>query len=387
VDRRHFIAAASALAAPRAAVSGQDIASGDDSAIRAMVRRYLDARETEDLKAIEPLFTADADQLVSDGTWRKGRDQLVKGMLESSRKNPAKRTIAVESVRLLADDVALVDGRYTQKGENGGIDRAMWTAITLKRTADGWRIAAIRNMLPAESPAVPKVEPDPQTVLNEAQSLAMRGHYEEALQKHVWFHDNALRINPAMIGVRLSFALSYWVALGEHYPKARAALVAIRDKDVEAMKPGTATVQLFSDIKSINGYLDESSKTVELFKAIDADRPMLAARSYLHAEETLADAGEYALCGKYIPEPEERLVSSIRLYRMHAAEESSRPRDFGIPAYAVRSFVKTTRQLITILARAGRKPEAELIQRKALEVLDDPRIRDAIVDVKTEPKH
>jgi hypothetical protein len=79
---------------------------------------------------------------------------LVKGMLESSRKNPAKRSITVESVRLLTADVALADGRYIQKGQAGGKDREMCTAITLKRGVDGWRIAAIRNMLPAsQSPS------------------------------------------------------------------------------------------------------------------------------------------------------------------------------------------------------------------------------------------
>ena len=59
------------------------------------------------------------------------------------------RSIAVESVRLLGPDVALADGRYTQTGLAGGGNRAMWTAIVLKRGPDGWRIAAIRNMLPA----------------------------------------------------------------------------------------------------------------------------------------------------------------------------------------------------------------------------------------------
>jgi uncharacterized protein (TIGR02246 family) len=123
--------------------------SADETAIRAVVQKYVDAREASDAKAIESLFTPDADQLVSDGTWRRGRDELVRGMQESSRKNPAKRSIRVESVRLLSPDVALADGRYTQKGQAAGNDREMWTTITLKRGSDGWRIAAIRNMLPA----------------------------------------------------------------------------------------------------------------------------------------------------------------------------------------------------------------------------------------------
>ena len=126
--------------------------SADEAALRAVVQKYVDAREAKDPKAIGALFTADADQLVSDGTWRRGRDALVRGMLESSRRNPARRSITVESVRFLSPEVALVDGRYIQKGAEGGKDREMWTAITLKRVAGGWRIAAIRNMLPAVPP-------------------------------------------------------------------------------------------------------------------------------------------------------------------------------------------------------------------------------------------
>jgi uncharacterized protein (TIGR02246 family) len=131
-----------------APVFAQPPTKGDDAAVRDVVRLYVEAREARDAKAVEALLVPDADQLVSDGTWRRGRDALVRGMLESSRKNPAKRTIDVESVRLLGPDVALADGRYTLAGA-GRDDRAMWTAIILTRTPEGWKIAGIRNMLPA----------------------------------------------------------------------------------------------------------------------------------------------------------------------------------------------------------------------------------------------
>ena len=148
MNRRSFFAATSLLATTSASGSAQE-PSADETAVHQVVQRYVDAREASDPKAIETLFTPDADHLVSDGTCRKGRDVLVKGMLESSKKNPAKRSITVESVRLLTPDVAMADSRYIQKNEAGGKDREMWTAITLRRGADGWRIAAVRNMLPA----------------------------------------------------------------------------------------------------------------------------------------------------------------------------------------------------------------------------------------------
>ena len=70
-----------------------------------MVRRYVAAREARDPKAIEALFTADADQLVSSGEWRRGRDAVVKGTLASSAATGGSRTITVETVRMLGPDV------------------------------------------------------------------------------------------------------------------------------------------------------------------------------------------------------------------------------------------------------------------------------------------
>src|SRR5262245_60397171 len=108
MNRRRFLAATSCMAATSTAAAKEP--SADDAAVRKVVQRYVDAREARDARDIEPLLTPDADQLVSDGTWRKGRDELVKGMLESSRRNPARRTIEVTSVRLLTAEVALADG-------------------------------------------------------------------------------------------------------------------------------------------------------------------------------------------------------------------------------------------------------------------------------------
>ena len=96
--------------------------------------------------------TDDADQLVSTGEWRRGRDALVRGMLSSSARETGKRILAVESVRFLGVDVAIADARY----EIG--DRKMWSTFIMKRGSGGWRIQAIRNMLPT---AQSTTRPDP----------------------------------------------------------------------------------------------------------------------------------------------------------------------------------------------------------------------------------
>jgi hypothetical protein len=52
-------------------------------------------------------------------------------------------------VRFLSPDVALVDARYEIAGSGGADPRRMWSAFVIVRTPQGWRIDAIRNMLPA----------------------------------------------------------------------------------------------------------------------------------------------------------------------------------------------------------------------------------------------
>ena len=129
------------------------IGQSDEAAIRQVVQKYVDARESMDANAIEALFTSDADQLVSTGEWRKGRSEVVRGTMASSQSSGGKRSITVVSVRFVAPGVAIADGRYEITGIAGGGSRSMWTTLTLARGSEGWRIAAIRNMLPA--PATP----------------------------------------------------------------------------------------------------------------------------------------------------------------------------------------------------------------------------------------
>jgi uncharacterized protein (TIGR02246 family) len=119
-------------------------AASDQDEIRALVQRYVDARNHKDATAVRALFTSDADQLVSTGEWRRGLDALLKGAMASSRKESGTSTVTLESVRMIGADTAIADGRYQTSPE-----RKMWSTFVLLRTKAGWRIAAIRNMLPA----------------------------------------------------------------------------------------------------------------------------------------------------------------------------------------------------------------------------------------------
>jgi uncharacterized protein (TIGR02246 family) len=125
----------------------------DDQEVRAVVERYVGARERRDGAAIAALFTADADQFTTGGEWRRGRDAVVRGGLASSEQTGGTRRITIRAVRFLGRDVAIADGAYELAGARDGTTRRMWTTFVMTRGAGLWRIAAIRNASP---PAIPE---------------------------------------------------------------------------------------------------------------------------------------------------------------------------------------------------------------------------------------
>jgi uncharacterized protein (TIGR02246 family) len=123
--------------------------AADESAIRAVIQEFLDARDANDAKRVSAVLTADADQQQTSGERRRGRDAVVKGSLSTQQNTGGKRTIAVDAIRFIAADVALADGRYDSVGRADGSDLHMLTSIVLRREGGAWKIAAIRNMVPS----------------------------------------------------------------------------------------------------------------------------------------------------------------------------------------------------------------------------------------------
>ena len=136
------------ITAPGGSQQGAPDRAKDEAAIREVVKQYVATREKGDAAALGALFTADVDQLVSSGEWRRGREAVVKGSLASSQQAQGKRTFTVDTVRMIAANVALADSRY-EIAQTDGVTRRMWASWLLVKDGSAWKIAAIRNMLPA----------------------------------------------------------------------------------------------------------------------------------------------------------------------------------------------------------------------------------------------
>jgi ketosteroid isomerase-like protein len=116
--------------------------------ITALIDNYSLARENKDTVLLKAILMPDVDQLVSTGEWRDGIQSSVKGMLRSSASTPGTRTLTVEKIRLVSSSSAIVDCRYEIKNDDGSL-RKMWSTFVVVSEKDGWKISAIRNMLPS----------------------------------------------------------------------------------------------------------------------------------------------------------------------------------------------------------------------------------------------
>jgi len=145
--------------------------------------------------------------------------------------------------------------------------------------------------------------------LRHAKALALDGHFAEALAEHEWFHHNALAEEPALRGVRRSFALAYWAELGQIYAPALQALTDLRNRNEAALRNGTDDSGLFADVAAINHYLQDEASTYRLFVALDERNPEFAINCFGRAVGAIVRAQDFQLARKYIPNPDAALAA------------------------------------------------------------------------------
>ncbi len=220
----------------------------------------------------------------------------------------------------------------------------------------------------------PGPTPDTQAILAEAEDDAQIGRYSDALAKHVWFHENALKLAPAMAGVRLSYALSSWKSLGDSYPPALEKLRAERDKAADNVRSEKDARHSFHDFRNINRVLGEDEKTGELFHWLDSNKPKVATEVFDIAQPVLVKAKEYQICGKYL-DPDRSFQRMLRIYEEHKkfSVRTDETRDFE-----AKWFTNSVGTLIALLVVNQRQDEANRIADEARKTWDDPGFREQL---------
>ena len=215
---------------------------------------------------------------------------------------------------------------------------------------------------------------DARNALAEAKAFARSGEYEKALERHEWFHANALACDEALRGVRLSFALSDWAELAAVYPPAMKSLCALRDSGVAALAGADASAAIFHDVVAIHRTLGQSEETVLLFKKLDAENPELAKACFRYADELLLDTGEAELFCRYADGLAGWLRKQIVFFedtRSHL-QQVVHNRQEVIQLISNR-LVETTLKLTDIAIAQG-DTTAVYFKKMTRKVIDDPRL-------------
>ena len=125
----------------------------EKAAVLALDRDYEAAFAKGDAKALADFFAEDAEHTTEDGTIFTGRAKIEESIRDGLKANKgAKLAINLDSVRLLAPEVAVEKGSSTVTSKNGETSGALFTAIYVKK--DGkWKISQlIETPQPAVTP-------------------------------------------------------------------------------------------------------------------------------------------------------------------------------------------------------------------------------------------
>lgn len=230
--------------------------------------------------------------------------------------------------------------------------------------------------LEASAEWIPPENPDPHAILNEARADQRAGRHETALAKHVWYYNHALEHNPGLSGVRLSFALGYWLELARVYPPALEELENTRDRALARVTEETdrgLQFNAFHDMTAINRTLKEEQRTVAAFISLEEQHPEIASHVYRLAQPALIKAREYPRCGKYLDGPRDfRLIESLFDATSRFADRSPNPM---LRDHAHKTFVNSTSTLVALLVIDDRHGVAVEIAERARQVLDSPELR------------
>ncbi|HKY03263.1 MAG TPA: SgcJ/EcaC family oxidoreductase, partial [Blastocatellia bacterium] len=141
--------AASAATARASAAAGSSSRAADEAEIRSLVTQLQEAWNKGDGKAFAEPFAEDADYVVVNGMYVKGRTVIGQGhqrIFDTIYKN-SHNTGTVERIRFLRDDVAVVHVEWLLKRTENGAAREARARATLVVTKDKgrWSIAAFHN--------------------------------------------------------------------------------------------------------------------------------------------------------------------------------------------------------------------------------------------------
>lgn len=226
----------------------------------------------------------------------------------------------------------------------------------------------------------PPENPNPGDIYEEAIKDRKNKRYELALAKHIWFHENSVKIDPAYIGVRLSYNLEGWSLLAEQYPQAKELLTKRAEEARElVLKSEDGYRNAFKDFEAINKFMNASQDTVDLFVCLDRENVEKAKRVFVLAFSDLLAAEKYNLLNKYV-DLDGHLKNIEKMHKMTLRDSDEEDMKKELEEYAEQYLTYNIGAIIAILVNSDRKREAQSVVNQYANKLNCERYRNTLED-------
>jgi hypothetical protein len=210
-----------------------------------------------------------------------------------------------------------------------------------------------------------------QIALKEARDLAKEGDYAAALDKHVWYHEHSR--GTAHTGVRLSFAMSDWVNLGEQFPPAKEKLLGIRDQQEKALMTGKGGFTEYTEVSAIDRVFKQQDKTYQMLGKLFEKSPEVAKKCFFGAADMLIERKDYPLFLELADAPMNWLRRNTDILQLWQQQDNKRALDSHLT-----SIAKQGRQYLEALSGVGEHASAETLHKDILALTKDQTYETAL---------
>jgi len=215
-----------------------------------------------------------------------------------------------------------------------------------------------------------------ETIYDELRTDFQEKRYEDALAKHLWFHEKS-KDYPALAGVRLSYALGQWLELGKVHPAALDKMKSLRDQlEIDIAKDSKSDFVKLMDLFAFNRTLGDSKRNVAIFVTLDAQSSPLTKQAFILTFGTLVTHQEFKLAGKYL-NSEDYYATALSNYQFHQKFAADKPKANAdrLLNYARESFINKSSTAVAVLVKNNREAEAKKMADAAAKELTTPEFK------------
>ncbi|HEY0706010.1 MAG TPA: thioredoxin domain-containing protein [Polyangia bacterium] len=221
-----------------------------------------------------------------------------------------------------------------------------------------------------------EAEHDMQGRFRFAQTLLRTRRFDEATEEFAWLWENMARVDPAMIGVRVSFLAHDIRRLITSHASARQRFARFRDA-LEPEESFGTPLERRRDWIVLNFVLGEEARTLQWFDAIK-DVPAAAPDIERHTHQLvtlLEQQQRWADIGRIYADP---IAELRRIHEMPTPPSSDEAMSKMIAQHLQKALRDSAQLLVHCLKAAGRSADAAAVEKEALRLDPSDGMKQAI---------